>query len=271
MTLPVILWFRFDLRLADNPALAEAAVSGRPVVPVFILDDESPGRWRLGGASRWWLAGSLAALDESLKRLGSRLILRRGEAGATLAALARDAGATEVLCNRVHEPWAAARDERVSTTLAENGIGFRAFEASLLFPPETMPGPKGVGYRVFTPFWKACLAKPAPSLPMPAPKRLVAPERWPGSDVLDSWRLRPTKPDWAAGLRASWTPGELDAGRGGRAGPAGLISRRSASRLRRGPRPAGPLGNLAPLAAPEVWGDKPAPDLACGDCPHGGR
>jgi deoxyribodipyrimidine photo-lyase len=209
VTAPVLIWFRFDLRLADNPAIA--AASGRPSVPVFILDDESPGAWRLGGASRWWLAGSLAALDESLRTRGSRLILRRGDATEVLAALVRETGASEVLCNRVHEPWAAARDARVAATLKARGVSFRTFESALIFPPESLPGPKGSGYRVFTPFWKACLARPAPTTPDRPPKGLAAPERWPVSDSLGAWSLRPTKPDWAAGLRAAWTPGEAGA------------------------------------------------------------
>ena len=59
MTRPVLVWFRFDLRLADNPALAAAVALDRPIIPLFILEDDSAGLWRLGGASRWWLAGSL--------------------------------------------------------------------------------------------------------------------------------------------------------------------------------------------------------------------
>ena len=50
---PVIVWFRQDLRLADNPALAFAARSGLPLVCLYVLDDETSGAWRPGGASRW--------------------------------------------------------------------------------------------------------------------------------------------------------------------------------------------------------------------------
>ena len=62
MTAAVLMWFRNDLRLSDNPALHAAAATGTPVVPVYILDDEAPGDWRLGGASRWWLDGSLTEM-----------------------------------------------------------------------------------------------------------------------------------------------------------------------------------------------------------------
>ena len=82
-----IVWFRSDLRLSDNPALIKALESGRPVVPVFLLDEETDGVRRLGAASRWWLHYSLHALDASLRRLGSRLILRRGPAEKVIGEL----------------------------------------------------------------------------------------------------------------------------------------------------------------------------------------
>ena len=94
MTGPVIVWFRRDLRLTDQPALAAAIESGAPVIPVFILDDETPKHRKMGGASRWWLHHSLTSLDADLRKLGSRLVLRRGKSDEVLAALA------EVNCAR---------------------------------------------------------------------------------------------------------------------------------------------------------------------------
>ena len=92
MTAPIILWFRNDLRLADNRALIAAAALGRPVIPIFILDDEAPGKWKRGGASRWWLHGSLESLASSLEKIGSRLILRRGDTRDILPKLAKKRG-----------------------------------------------------------------------------------------------------------------------------------------------------------------------------------
>ena len=98
------------MRLADNPALAAACASGAPVVPLFILDDETPGDWRWGGASRWGLHHSLEALAERLARAGSRLVLRRGVAADVLREVVAECGADSVLWNRCYEPFAVARD-----------------------------------------------------------------------------------------------------------------------------------------------------------------
>src|SRR5512144_154853 len=106
---PVIVWFRQDLRIRDQAALAAAAESGRSVVPLYVLDDVTAGAWRVGGASRWWLHGSLAALSADLARLGAPLTLRRGPAHEVVAAVARGIDAAAVFCTRHVEPhWQAA-------------------------------------------------------------------------------------------------------------------------------------------------------------------
>ena len=69
---PIVVWFRQDLRIHDQAALAAAADTGRPVAPLYVLDDVSPGPWRMGGASRWWLHGSLTSLASDLRRLVRR-------------------------------------------------------------------------------------------------------------------------------------------------------------------------------------------------------
>src|SRR3954470_3468158 len=93
---PSIVWLRNDLRMADNPALRAAIKRGGGVVPVFIYapDEEAPGA--PGAASRWWLHQSLGALDGSLRKLNSRLILHRGPTLASLLALVKETGASSV-------------------------------------------------------------------------------------------------------------------------------------------------------------------------------
>lgn len=207
---PALVWFRRDLRLTDNPALNWAARTGRPVIPVFVLDDEQPGIRPLGGASRWWLHGSLDALRAALRALGSRLILRRGAADAVLAQLVRETGATDVVWNRLHDPDAVRRDKRVEARCDESGVAVQSFNAGLLFQPGIIRTGQGKPYRVFTPFWRRCLQEGFDG-PGEGPPALVAPAVWPHGDELDDWGLRCATPDWAAGLRAAWRPGEAGA------------------------------------------------------------
>jgi deoxyribodipyrimidine photo-lyase len=208
---PIVLWFRRDLRLADNRALAAAVESGRAVLPLFVLDDETPGRWRMGGASRWWLGRSLAALAAALEALGSRLLLRRGVALEVVPALAREVGASAVHATRRYEPWAGAEEHALLDELAAEGRAFRRFGGALLHEPEAVRSKAGEPFRVFTPFWRAASAVGAPPPLRPRPNRIPPPDRWPASDRLESWALSPTAPDWAGGLRASWQPGEAGA------------------------------------------------------------
>jgi deoxyribodipyrimidine photo-lyase len=211
MNAPAILWFRRDLRLADNPALAAAAASGAPLIPLFVLDEEEGGERRLGGASRWWLHMSLSALGAELARLGAPLVLRRGPAEAALSRLAGETGASRLYLNRLHEPEAARRDAAIEAALRARGVAtFVSGGGDLLAEPADIRNAKGEPFRVFTPFWRACLATLAPSAPKPAPKRLRAAPA-PASDRLEDWGLTPTSPDWAGGLRESWRPGERGA------------------------------------------------------------
>jgi len=203
-----IVWFRCDLRLSDNPALIKALEAGRPVVPVFILDEETQGVRRLGAASRWWLHYSLHALDASLRRLGSRLVLRRGPAHKVLGDLAAECGASSVFWNRVYDRAARERDARLKTSLSERGITVGSCKANLLYEPWDVTTRGGDAFKVFTPFWRACRTLPPPSPPLPAPQHVPAPESWLAGEPLASWHLLPTAPDWAGGIRNAWTPGE---------------------------------------------------------------
>ena len=151
-----IVWFRQDLRLADNPALVHAAARG-PIVPLYILDD-TPGRGgrRIGGASRWWLHHSLAALEQ---RLGG-LVLLRGDPRALLPRLARKTSATGVAWNRCYEPQAIARDRQLKADLAGAGLDVHSFNGGLLNEPWEVETGSGGPFKVYTPFWRACLRRP---------------------------------------------------------------------------------------------------------------
>jgi deoxyribodipyrimidine photo-lyase len=199
---PVIVWFRDDLRIADHPALAAAARAGAPLLCLYVLDEDSARP--LGGAARWWLAGSLRALDQELQKKGNRLVLRRGAATRIVTPLAAEIGARTVHWNRRCEAQGIAADDHVAVALKKRGIAVETHHANLLVEPTDKP-PK-----VFTPFWRRLCAGEPPRVPLSAPARLTAaPEVQ--SECLDEWQLEPTKPDWAAGLRAEWTRGESGA------------------------------------------------------------
>ncbi len=205
---PALMWFRQDLRLRDNPALAAAARSGRPLVCLYVLDDAAAGDWRPGGASRWWLHHSLVSLTADLAKRRQTLVLRRGRADAAVRATAAEVGAAEVFWNRVHEPFAVARDTRLAAALQADGIDVRTFNGALLFDPGEITTAAGAPYKVFTPFWRACRAAGLPTDAGGDPGVLRMAGAVPASDALADWSLLPTQPDWAAGLRAEWSVGE---------------------------------------------------------------
>jgi len=202
---PVLLWLRQDLRLSDQAALIAAASEG-PVVPVYVLDDETPRHWAMGGAARWWLHHSLERLDESLREKGSRLILRRGNSAEVLAAVAKDVGASRVHALHHYEPWWRNAEKAVGKML-----DLCLHDGALLLPPGAVRTGTGGMYRIYTPFARSVMEHMPPPAPHPAPHRIEAPASWPESDSLDDWALLPTKPDWATGFAKDWTPGEAGA------------------------------------------------------------
>ena len=202
---PVLVWFRRNLRVADNAALAAAAEAGRPVIPVYILTEEDAG-----GASRWWLHHSLASLDQELRQRSSGLVIRSGAAEEVLEDLAKETGAGAIFFSRRYEP--ASRDEEAAI---EAALGERAelhaFDDSLLHHPRAVTTQSGTPYRVFTPFWKAASSLGEPALPDAAPGTIEFASKLPASENLDDLELLPRAPDWAQGLRDTWQPGEAGA------------------------------------------------------------
>lgn len=203
---PVLYWFRRDLRLADHPGLTAAIASGRPVIPVFILDEVTGAKWAPGAASLWWLHHSLTALAADLAARGASLVLRRGATATELPHLVADTGAVDVHVGEPIEPWA----RRVIDALAQT-IPIRRHRTALLFHPDDIRTGSGTPFGVFTPFSKACRRSYMDHPPLPAPARIPTTTTTPRSDVLAHWKLLPTSPDWAGGMRAGHTPGEAGA------------------------------------------------------------
>lgn len=210
-SVPVLHWFRQDLRLVDNPALAAAAATGRPVLLLYILDDQTPGSWKMGGASCWWLHQSLSALANDLDARGNRLILRRGRAVSIVAELAREVGASDVFFTRRYEPFAAREELELVHLLEADGRRARRHGGNLLFEPEALTTGAGGPYKVFTPFYNAAMKTLRAQSLKSGPKKIAALKTFPAGDDLAEWRLLPRAPDWSAGIAEVWTPGEKGA------------------------------------------------------------
>ncbi len=208
MVRPAIVWFRQDLRVADNPALDAAVRSGAPILPIYVLDDDNAGDWRMGGASRWWLHQSLDSLNHSLD---GQLRLLRGDAGRLVPQIAKELDAGHVFWNRCYEPWRIGRDRRIMAELRESGVAVTSRNGSLLFEPQSITKADGTPYKVFTPFYrKGCLSgehEPRPTIPRPDVIRFADGEI---GTTLAGLELMPRIP-WYEEMAQCWSPGEQGA------------------------------------------------------------
>jgi deoxyribodipyrimidine photo-lyase len=204
-----IVWFRQDLRLADNPALYHACRAAGQVIPLFIHDPTPTTVSQLGAASSVWLRHSLQALDADLRAVGNRLILRQGNALPILQALIAATGATRVYWNRVYDPASLARDTRIKAALRQV-CEVHSFNASLLKEPWEVLKSDGTPYKVFTPYWKTMLKRGIPRVPLPAPPYIPAPAVPVASESLESFGLLPHI-RWDTPMMAHWQVGETAA------------------------------------------------------------
>ena len=182
---PILWWVRRDMRLSDNPALTAAAKAGRPVIPLFILDEVADGH---GTCPKWRLGLGAGALAAALQEAGSRLVFRRGAALAVLREMIAATGATSVFWSRAYDPDGITRDTAVKAALKDDGIEAQSFAGHLLFEPWTVETQTGGPYRVYTPFWRAVKDRDVPAA-LTAPGRLTPPQAWPHGEDPDSWRL----------------------------------------------------------------------------------
>ncbi|GAB3725897.1 deoxyribodipyrimidine photo-lyase [Luteimonas pelagia] len=205
-----ILWFRNDLRLADNPALKAAVDGGYAILPVYIHAPEEEGAWAPGAASDAWRAKSLASLDAALRKRGNRLRRFVGPSMATLETLVDMARADAVFWNRRYEPEVERRDAAIKRALKSRGLRVDSYNGALLFEPWEVENRSGDPYRVFTPFWKRALSQWRTPTTWDAPDALPDVRDAPSGVAPDALKLAPAA-RWDAGFWTHWSPGEAGA------------------------------------------------------------
>jgi deoxyribodipyrimidine photo-lyase len=210
-----LVWFRRDLRLQDNSALAEAMASGLPVEAVYIHGDHNDSRTAMGAASRWYLHHSVIELQKNLAGIGVPLRLFAGSAVDELPAFCAKRNISEVYWNRVVEPELEASDEQIIKMLSREGVIFRVFSDDCLIMPEHAYKADGGVYRVFTPFWRSLQKRleiqPVQARLYPAPARSSGPICC-SPTAVEALRLLPAHP-WHQKLHHHWQPGESSAHR----------------------------------------------------------
>ena len=212
-----VVWFREDLRMADNPALVEAADRAQEVFPVFV--NEAPGRWPTGSAARVFRRAALEALDKRLAALGAPLTVLEGDPRKVLPDFARATGAGLVSWNRRYDPDGIAVDTAVKADLS-GWLEVRSFASRLMLEPFDVANRTGKPFLVFTPFYRHCHARYRPAGPLSAPDALGRHSRHPNASAPGAGRtfaaaragLAEDGP-WARRLEAAWEISEQGAWR----------------------------------------------------------
>jgi deoxyribodipyrimidine photo-lyase len=211
MSNTTLFLFRNDLRLDDNSALSAACKAGQTVILLYILDDTSKQNWSIGSASRWWLHHSLQSLDAAITKLGGNLVLRKGNSITILDEIIKQAEVDKLYFSRTYDPCQREIEESIYSNWHKQ-IEIKRYGGYLLFEPEQIRTGSDQVYKVFTPFWKTCLKQQEPLLPTEKlNKKISFSSINIESDNLHDWNLLPTKPDWAAGFKTYWQPGEAAA------------------------------------------------------------
>ncbi len=156
-----LVWFRNDLRLADNPALRHGCADDEPVAALFIV---SPTQWqqhKLAPVRQRFMLAQVDVLGRELAALGIPLHLLRvetfAEVPAALAELCRELGVTQLYANQAIEIDELRRDQAVTAALAEQAVGCHWLNGCCVLPPGRVLTGSGEMFKVFTPFSRAWL------------------------------------------------------------------------------------------------------------------
>ena len=152
-----LLWFRRDLRLDDNSALAAAIASGTEILPVYIHGTNQVSELSEGGASQWWLHHALKDLDDTLQELGAQLhLIKAHQVAETVFDLVRKYEIEAVFWNRRYQPAAIELDAEIKKQLRHEGVEVQSYNSSVMNEPHAILNQSGRPYQVFTPYWKCC-------------------------------------------------------------------------------------------------------------------
>jgi deoxyribodipyrimidine photo-lyase len=166
-----IVWFRRDLRLHDNPALAAAIAGADAVVPVFVFDtDLLHGRWPAPNRV-WFMRESVVELAQALEARGAGLRVLAGRPADVLPALARETGAASLYLARDATPYGRRRDRAVAEALAADGVEVHARRGLYVHEPDEVLTGAGRPYTVFGAYRRAWDARPRREL-LPAPEHI---------------------------------------------------------------------------------------------------
>jgi len=217
----ILMWFRSDLRTADNTALShafEASVrrGGEPggVIGLFLL---TPGQW---GAHDWgapkvdFVLRCVRELSKELRALNVPLLIRSidsfDQAPDAIEGLCGEFGCQGLAFNREYELNEVRRDDAVTKRLEQTGVKVRAYTDQTIVRPGTIRTNAGDHYSVYSPFKKSLLEhltnEGVPET-LQRPKK-QAPIDLEGDDVpesIDGFALQPVE------IRNLWPAGERDA------------------------------------------------------------
>jgi deoxyribodipyrimidine photo-lyase len=167
-----VWWLRRDLRLDDNPALQSAIRSSEEVIPLFILDPSLRDSGKNRGRRSAFLLASLRSLDEDLRVLGSRLIVREGEPHHVLTRILAETEARAIFAQADVSPYARKRDEAIRREMP-----LHLTEGLTIKPLQSVMKGDGYPYTVFTPYQRAWRSLPSPDAFefLPRPERINTP------------------------------------------------------------------------------------------------
>ncbi len=203
MESPVVVWFRLDFRVDDNPALHAAIETGAPIIPLYIWSPEEEGKWPPGAASQYWLHHALLSLQQELENRGSKLILRKGTILNELVNITTEFGAKSIFWNRCYEPAVIKRDSKIKKALKQENINVQSFNGHLLFEPHQISNKQGGPFKVYTPFWKHYRTLDISPAKASDKKKYTAPAKWPGSLNINEFGFIPGI-KWYTNIEKSW-------------------------------------------------------------------